>query len=345
MRILLASNPTVMLNKGGPSYVIKEMKKELINLGVNCDYFDYWDDHLKLGKDDVVHIFIASVGTYSLAVNLYQYGAKYVVTPIFYSNHSAEIIKTYKRVESLARPILKRSYSDYHFTKSVCDRAEYVFPNTKKEAAIIANGLGVNPAKISVIPNGVEKRFANADESLWVKKYGYKDFVLYVGHLGAKRKNGLNIIKSLAKVDNKAVIIANVLDTEEGRACRELIEKSSNITLIEWMKHDDPLLESAYAACKTFILPTHYETPGIAAMEAALAGANVVITPYGGTEEYFKDMALYANPFSVEDIIKKTEQSLNQAANDKLKVHISENYLWKNIAESTLKFYEKVVKK
>ena len=345
MRILLASNPTVMLNKGGPSYVIKEMKKELINLGVNCEYFDYWDDNLKLGKDDVVHIFIASVSTYSLAVNLYQNGAKYVVTPIFYSNHSAEILKAYKRVESLARPILKRSYSDYHFTKTVCDYAEYVLPNTQKEAAIIANGLDVNPAKISVIPNGVEARFANADENLWVKKYGYKNFVLYVGHLGARRKNGLSIIKSLTKIDNKAVIIANVLDTKEGRACRELIEKSPNIILIEWMKHDDPLLESAYAACKTFILPTRYETPGIAAMEAALAGANVVITPYGGTEEYFKDMALYANPFSVEDIIKKTEQSLNQPSNDKLKTHILENYLWKNIAESTLKFYEKVAKK
>lgn len=345
MRILLASNPTVMLNKGGPSYVIKEMKKELIKLGVDCNYFDYWDDNLKLGKDDVVHIFIASVATYSLAVNLYQYGAKYVVTPIFYSNHSAELLKTYSRVESFARPILKRSYSDYHFTKIVCKHSEYVLPNTKKEASIISNGLGISPAKISVIPNGVEARFANADESLWIKKFGYKDFILYVGHLGARRKNGINIIKALAKIDEKAVIIANVLDTEEGRACRELIDKAPNITLIEWMDHNDPLLESAYAACKTFILPTRYETPGIAAMEAALAGANIVITPYGGTKEYFKDMALYANPFSIDNIVQKTEQALNMPTNKKLKEHILKNYLWNNIAKSTIKFYEKVIKK
>ncbi len=345
MRILLAANQTIMLNKGGPSYVIKEMKKELSALGVAVEYFDYWNDNLKIQKEDVVHIFLAAVSTYHLAVNLHQYGANYVVTPIFYSKHSAKVLKTYRFLEKLSKPILKRSYSDYYFTRTVCDFADYVLPNTRKEASLLVNGLDINPQKTFVIPNGVEKRFLYADESLWVKKYGYKDFVLYVGHLGAKRKNGINIIKALQKIDEKAVIIANVLNTPEGKKCREMIEKSPHITLIEWLSHDDEMLMSAYAACKVFILPTLYETPGIAAMEAALTGANIVITPFGGTKEYFKDMALYANPYSVEDIVNKTEQALILPKNDKLKNHIAKNFLWKNIAEQTIKFYEKVVKK
>ncbi len=345
MRVFLAANQTIMLNKGGPTYVIKEMKKELENLGVDVHLFDYWNENLKFGKDDIVHIFLAALSTYPLAINIHQYKAKYVVTPIFYSKHSAGILKAYRFLEKLSKPLLQRSYSDYYFTKTVCDYAEFVLPNTKKEASLLVNGLDVDAHKTFVIPNGVEKRFAQATPDLWVKKYGYKDFVLYVGHLGAKRKNGVNVIKALSQIDEKAVIIANVLDTFEGKLCRDLIEKSKNITLIEWLPHEDKLLESAYAACKAFILPTHYETPGIAAMEAALANANVVITPFGGTKEYFKDFALYANPFSVEDIIKKTEQALIMPKTEELKNHILQNYLWDKIAKTTLKFYEKSIKK
>jgi len=51
-----------------------------------------------------------------------------------------------------------------------------------------------------------------------------------------------------------------------------------------------------------FILPTRYETPGRAALEAGLAGANVVITPYGGTREYSEEFAEYAEPHSVDSI-------------------------------------------
>ncbi len=344
MRILLAANQTLMLNKGGPTYVILQMKKELAKLGYQVEYFDYWNDNLTLKKDDIVHLFLASLSTYSLAVNLHQYGANYVVTPIFYSKHSANLLKLYMLLEKLSKPVLKRSYSDYYFTKTVCDFAEFVLPNTKKEASLLVNGLSISPQKTFVVPNGVEKRFADSSDELWLKKFGYKDFILYVGHLGAERKNGVNIIKALSKIDEKAVIIANVLDTAEGKYCRELIEKSKNITLIEWLNHDDKLLESAYAACKAFILPTHYETPGIAAMEAALAGANIVITPFGGTKEYFKDYAIYANPFSVDDIIAKTEQALILPKNEKLKKHIMENYLWEKVAKRTVKFYEKIVK-
>jgi len=43
------------------------------------------------------------------------------------------------------------------------------------------------------------------------------------------------------------------------------------------------MLASAYAACDVFVLPSMFETPGIAALEAGLAGAKIVITKYGGT--------------------------------------------------------------
>ncbi len=62
------------------------------------------------------------------------------------------------------------------------------------------------------------------------------------------------------------------------------------------LDHHDPLLASAYAAARVFALPSWFETPGLAALEAALAGCAVVITPYGSTREYFGDLVEYARP-------------------------------------------------
>ena len=342
MRIFLASYQSLMLNRGGPTYKIIHTKKALEKLDVDVRFFDMWDFDMKLGKNDLVHIFNTNLMTYGLARNLKLYNAKYVVNPIFFSNHPAWKLRLYQNLEKPFRKMFIRNISDYDVTKITCDNAERVLPNTIAEGELLADGLWVDRKKIQVIHNGVEKRFAEADPSIFIKKYGLKDFILYVGHLGPFRKNGKNIIKALQQINHPSVIIADILNNKEGNWCREEIEKSSNITLIEWINHNDPLFASAYAACNTFILPTRYETPGRAALEAGLAGANIVITPNGGTKEYFKSMAEYPNPGSVESIKKLIEISLNKKKNDKLQNHIQMNFVWDIIAERTLEVYKEI---
>src|SRR4051795_3125182 len=68
---------------------------------------------------------------------------------------------------------------------------------------------------------------------------------------------------------------------------------------VRWLgtgEHEDPILASAYASARVFALPSWFETPGLAALEAALAGCAVVVTPFGCTREYFGDWVLYARP-------------------------------------------------
>ncbi|MDP8202441.1 MAG: glycosyltransferase [Candidatus Tenebribacter burtonii] len=343
MRIHLASYQSIMLNRGGPTYKLLHTKKALEEIGVDVKLFDMWDFNVKLTKDDLVHIFLANISTYSLATNLKLYGAKYVVNPIIFSNHPAWKIKLYQNLEKPLNKLFIRSISDYNITKRICNNAERVLPNTIDESNLLVNGMNVNKDKMQVIHNGVEKRFAEADASLFQKKYGFKDFILYVGHLGPDRKNGKKIIKALQQIDHPAVIIADILQNKEGEWCRKEIEKSKNIKLIEWLNHDDPLFASAYAACNTFILPTKYETPGRAALEAGLAGANIVITPNGGTEEYFVKYAEYPNPDSVESITNAIEVSLNKKRNDELKERILASYIWSIIAIKTLDVYQEII--
>ncbi len=343
MRIFLTSYQTVMLNKSGPTYKLIHTKKALSNEGIEVLFYDMWDHDLQIKEDDLFHIFNASVSTYSLAKNLLRFGAKYVVNPIFFSNHKSGTLKIYRELEKPFLKIFKRSSSDYEFTKYVCKNSDMVLPNTLKEEELLVNGLNVDRNKTKVIHNGVEKRFLNGDPSLFEKKYGVRDFVLYVGHLGSYRKNGLKMIQALKKIEVPVFIIANVFKGSEGNKCIREIENSKNITLIEWMGHYDKMLESAYAACETFILPSKYETPGRAALEAGLAGANIVITPHGGTKEYFGSMVEYVEPDSVNSIIKGIEKSLNKDKTSDLREHIKQNFIWPVIAKQTINIYNKVL--
>jgi len=345
MRVYFASYPSLSLNRGGPTYKIKYLKDALEKIGVEVVLYDPWDLNVKLTENDLFHIFNASISTFPITTNLALYGTKYVVNPIFFSNHKAGWIKAYMKLEKSLRKVFKRSYSDYSLTKEVCDKAERVLPNTKAEGDLLVEGVGVKRDDVQVIWNGVEARFKNADPELFQKKFGIKDFVLNVGHLGPVRKNGLNMIKALKQLDCPVVIIGDVLKTREGMQCLKEIESAKNILFLNWIKHEDEILSSAYAACHTFVLPARYETPGRAALEAGLARANVVITPHGGTMEYFEDKADYCDPHSVSDIKLKVTEALNKTRSNSLRDHIMKNFIWERVAETTLEMYRAVLKK
>ena len=75
--------------------------------------------------------------------------------------------------------------------------------------------------KITIIPNGVEKRFAEAEPTLFHNKYGVKDFILNVGHIGVDRKKTLSLIRALSKIDHPAVIIGRIFPSKEADLCLE----------------------------------------------------------------------------------------------------------------------------
>jgi glycosyltransferase involved in cell wall biosynthesis len=113
--------------------------------------------------------------------------------------------------------------------------------------------------------------------------------------------------------------------------------------MLDNISHESDLLASAYAACDVFVLPSLYETPGIAALEAALAGAKIVITGIGGTKEYFGQYAEYVEPTSVELIHHGITTALNKVSNNALREHVRREFLWERVAEKTVQVYRKVV--
>ena len=193
--------------------------------------------------------------------------------------------------------------------------------------------------KITVVPNGVDGRFATADPGLFKRTYGLADVILNVGHIGHTRKNVLTLIRALATIDHPAVIIGRIIKSPYGDACVREAGRHKHILLIDGLPNDGEMLASAYAASRVFALPSFFETPGIAALEAGLAGANVTITKYGGTQEYFGAMADYVDPRSVESVRAGIIAALERPRSAALREHIRKHYLWQTIAEQTAKVY------
>ncbi|MBI1806537.1 MAG: glycosyltransferase family 4 protein [Ignavibacteria bacterium] len=342
VNVCLATYQSISLLKGGPRTQMDQTKRCLETLGARVLLFETWGEFQK-EKIDLVHLFGAHIGTYHLAREIHKVGIPIVVTPIFYSRHSPLYLRTVLGLDRTAHKLVKGLWTDYGLVAEICSWAKVVLPNTQKEARLLNKGLGVPMEKITVVPNGVEERFYRADPSVFKKHYGIENFVLNVGHIGPARKNVLHLIRALEKVNTPAVVIGRVEDNEYGRACFQEAKKNPRLLMLTALPNDSELLASAYAACDVFVLPSLYETPGIAALEAALAGAKIVITKHGGTEEYFSFHAEYIDPSSYELIQHGIITALNKEKNGNLREHIRSNYLWEHVAKKTMVVYEGVL--
>lgn len=340
MKICFATADAVPFVKGGPYIKIMETKSCLEKSGHRVELFNMWESIDRLKEFDIVHLVGSNLSTYGLARTLVYHKIPFLIEPVFFSRHSISFLKMVNSVDRIARKFIKGLWFDYGFIRDICEWSKLVLPNTTDEKHLIQHGFFIDGKKIKVIPNGVSKKFLDADPSLFINKYGIKDFILNVGHIGPKRKNILRLVRALETIGHPAVIIGRALNMGELDNVKKIISRNRHIILIEELPNDSSLLASAYAACDTFVLPSFFETPGIAALEAALTGAKIVITPYGGTKDYFKDMAVYVEPDSIESIKKGIEKALNEKRGNTLKNFVKENFLWEKITATTIHVYE-----
>ncbi len=343
MKITMGCYQSVSFIHGGPRVQILRTKNELEKLGVEVMLFEPWGKPSQL-QCDIFHLFSANLGTFHLARNLRTQLFPIVTSPIFFTQRSPGGVRTALAVEHALKRIRAGIWTDYGFTEQICQWSSAVLPNTHDESHLIEKGLGIPAEKISVVPNGVDARFEFGDPLLFKKKYGIDKFILNVGHIGPARKNVLKLIRALKTIDHPAVIIGQVIGSE-GEQCLKEAAENKNILIIPGLENESEMLASAFAASDVFVLPSLFETPGIAALEAGLAGSKIVITPFGGTREYFGNMARYVSPHSVDSIRRGILAALGDARTTTLQNHIKEKYLWKTVAEQTLGVYKSVLKK
>src|SRR5262249_26084601 len=144
-------------------------------------------------------------------------------------------------------------------------------------------------------------------------------------------KNTLGLIRAMGPLGLRLVVIGATAPgyRQYARQCRHA--GRGFVTWLGRLDHQDPPLASAYAAARGFALPSWFETPGLAALEAALAGCPIVITPFGSTRDYFGDLVAYARPDRVAEIRRAIEKCWNDGPDLRLARLIATQYLWPNV--------------
>lgn len=343
MKVLFYTYPWAMQNPGGGEIMLFKTKEALENKGITVKLFNQWEDRLK--DYDILHIFGGVKDCLGLMCAAKNTKIKIVVSSLFWSTLQRSLHE-YGNLYTKFQAALK------HMTKVVSPKmpssrrkmltlADIVLPNSEAEANQVSRLFSINKNRMHVVPLGADERFTDANKYEFMNKYAIKDFILSVGRI-EPRKNQLNLIKALNNSQQKLVIIGDCVSGYEQyyQQCQKAADK--NVLFLNRLDHNSSLLSSAYAACSVFILQGWFETPGLVALEAGLAGAKLAVTNQGSTYEYFKDYVQYFNPASPKDIKNAIYRALTIQKDDKLKNHIRNNFLWANSADATIAAYQKI---
>src|SRR5438477_4175723 len=274
---------------GGPS-VIHGLHAALSDVGIEITYHDYWKHDAK--NFDLVHYF----GWYD-NVNWLRHqrdDPPLVVTPISWFDYPLR--RRWKESLKYALRVAVHLTRDRRALGYPFEIPAHFFPNSEGEAYYLTRAYRVPREKMTIVPHGVSMEFAKGNATAFERQYQLRDFVLCVGRFEYPRKNQLALVQALR---NQTIPLVSIGGADLGfewyyEQCRN--EAASNTVFLPPLPREDPMLISAYHACKVLAMPALLESPGLTGCEAGLAGANLALTKNGSTHEYFGDDAWYFDP-------------------------------------------------
>jgi glycosyltransferase involved in cell wall biosynthesis len=326
---------------GGGEVQLVQTSRHLERLGWTVRPFVPWIDSLRDAR--LLHLFGMSPEGLSLARCARSYDVPVVLSPICWYEPAALVSLASTPARSIlalaawtARRACPRLPGWRTSLLHACDR---VLPNSVAEAEQLVRLFGIDRRAIRIIPNGVEPRAG--DSTQFRSGTIPSDFVLYAGRI-EPRKNVLGLVVAARQAGLPLVTIGDPVPGHEGyaHACRDA--GRDRVTWIPRLEHDDPRLAAAYAAARVFALPSWFETPGLAALEAGLAGTPLVITPLGCTREYFASYPAYAHPARPREISQGLSRAWELGRQPDLARWIGTRYLWAHVARQTAEVYHEL---
>lgn len=192
---------------GGAEVQIHETREALAQHGVDVTLFSLWDKHL-LDNIDLVHWFHIDPGAAQVFQIAKRRGIPTVVTAIYWPSRCWPLSYVWTRASVLPRRIGIPLDSYASLQRQFLHLVDVVLASSKSEARYLRAVFGVDEKRLRVVPVGVSSRFALADPSLFVGRFGLRDFVLCVGRI-EPRKNQLRLVKAMAGLGIPTVFIGD----------------------------------------------------------------------------------------------------------------------------------------
>lgn len=346
--VLFHAGAGVFQRPGGGEIQLIKTGEALENRGVQVGLYNPWIDHLE--EHRLIHFFGLHPEAEPLARLAKKAGIGVVVSPICWYDPVAQWHEASGWIPGLmglskwfllrhCRPARNRAWRS-----RLLAMADRVLPNSSLEADQLQKLLGVERSRISVVPNAIDSSLLNVDIQAVKQKFGIADFVLYVGRI-EPRKNVLGLIKATVASGFPLVIIGQCpLEHNQYETLCRTAAAHGNVIFAGALAKEDPLLNSAMAAARVFALPSWFETPGLAALEAAAHQTPVVITSRGATREYFGDSVNYCDPAKPNTLRAAIELAWHNPPSGRkaLAEKIKCNYTWSQVACITEGIYDAV---
>lgn len=223
--------------------------------------------------------------------------------------------------------------------KQIYNSPDYWLPNSYSEYGTLVGTFEL-AKPYTVVYNAVEAEFPNLPEV----DVPSSD-ILYVGRWEL-RKNLHSAIRAIAMLDRglKLVLIGGLEPRSYASKCRRLLKKTGIRYTALKPRNSRSLLSSLMQNTRVLIQPSYFETPGLAALEAASCGIPIVVAERGSTKEYFAEYAYYCdlNPESIASAIKDALEEPTSMRRKRQR-YILNRFTYKTAAMQTLEGYRRAV--
>ena len=319
MRVLFGTYPWAFETPGGGEIQLRKYAEYLPAHGVDVRLHDPWQ--ADIDGAEIFHFFSCIGGSVHFCNYIRERGLPLVIssslwiTPETSAKYPVDEIRTQLSL------------------------ADVIVTNSETESDLQARVLGIGRDRFVAVMNGFDPRFADPPEAgLFRTAFGIEGpFVLNVGNI-EPRKNQLGLVRALAGHPLPLVLIGHRRD--EAYSAAVLAEGGRRVRHLGALDHADPRLASALAACSVFALPSTLETPGLAALEASVAGAPLVVTSEGSTRDYFGVHAHYVDHRDPADIRRGIDAALAAPRNPVLKAHVADRFSWPVVTRQLVKVYD-----
>jgi glycosyltransferase involved in cell wall biosynthesis len=364
MRVLWLVRENLVAAPGGDTTQVLQTKAALERLGVTVELAT--DPGPTLEDYDLVHLFHldrlwehlavcrrlraarvpAALSTIYWPTDQFDRGARAGLQGALARALGSKTYQTLRLLQRFGLDCLRKQTArgwDRHllsFQRAAChllDAVNVILPNSAAELRQIEAQFGSGRPAV-IVPNAADVgTFAPRPEATPGERRG----VLCVGRI-EPRKNQLTLLQALRDTDIPLTIVGQPgrFSRRYGRRCRRAAGPQ-----VRFLGSRSPTeLSELYRAARVHACVSWYETPGLASLEAALCGCNLVLTSGGSTHEYLGDQAYYCEPNDRHSIRAAVEAALAAEPNPDLAPRIARKFNWDVAAKNTLRGYQLALK-
>ena len=305
--------------------------------GVDVLFYDPWKNQIE--GVDLCHVFSVDSSMVYHVRRAVSESKPVLVSPVF-SFYKDPLWKTTLKVKlSEHIPGMLNELVQAKF--SLCSAARVLALHSQERQRLI-KVFGLSPQRCVIVPNGINDVFKKADAKLFRQKYGVIDFVLQVGSIN-HNKNQLALIKAVSGLPHNLVIVGGVSDGSEKymEQCRTVA--GNNVIFTGQFDYNDPMLASAFAAAKLFVLPSYTEVMPLTLYEAASAGCRVAVSKNLPVCEQIRQYVATFDPNKPRQLAAIIVRQMQLGRDDTVKEIVAHMPSWKDVGRQIKGIYQEVL--